>query len=68
MEGLAEPPAPEEGGRLYQNIMYFARTLRAAGLPIGPGAVLNALQAVQAAMGRLQSLAPDQPAEGTRNT
>src|ERR1700744_4058952 len=53
MEGTVEPPlpqegAPESGGRLYQNIMYFARALRAAGLPIGPGAVLNALQAVQA--------------------
>ena len=48
MEGLIEPPAPQSGGRLCQNIMYFARTLRAAGLPIGPGTVLNALQAVQA--------------------
>jgi uncharacterized protein len=49
MEGLAQPPkAPEEGGRLFQNIMYFARTLRAAGMPIGPGKVLDALQAVRA--------------------
>jgi hypothetical protein len=52
MEGLTEPPlpesGPESGGRLYQNIMYFARCLRAAGMPIGPGAVLNALQAVEA--------------------
>jgi uncharacterized protein with von Willebrand factor type A (vWA) domain len=49
MEGLAQPPnPPEEGGRLFQNIMYFARALRAAGLPIGPGKVLDALQAVQA--------------------
>lgn len=49
MEGLAQPPdAPEEGGRLSQNIMYFARALRAAGLPIGPGKVLDALQAVRA--------------------
>jgi hypothetical protein len=52
MEGLAEPPlpqsGPESGGRLYQNIMYFARCLRAAGMPIGPGTVLNALQAVEA--------------------
>ncbi|HLI19469.1 MAG TPA: VWA domain-containing protein [Stellaceae bacterium] len=46
MEGLGE--LPERGGRLYQNIMYFARCLRAAGMPIGPGAVLNALQAVEA--------------------
>ncbi|HWE72605.1 MAG TPA: VWA domain-containing protein [Stellaceae bacterium] len=51
MEGLGEPlpeSDPDAGGRLYQNIMYFARCLRAAGMPIGPGAVLNALQAVQA--------------------
>jgi uncharacterized protein with von Willebrand factor type A (vWA) domain len=49
MEGLAQPPSvPEEGGRLFQNIMYFARTLRAAGMPIGPGKVLDALQAVRA--------------------
>jgi uncharacterized protein with von Willebrand factor type A (vWA) domain len=49
MEGPAQPPAPpDEGGRLYQNIMYFARALRAAGLPIGPGKVLDALEAVRA--------------------
>ena len=49
MEGPAQPPAtPDEGGHLYQNIMYFARALRAAGLPIGPGKVLDALQAVRA--------------------
>lgn len=49
MEGLSAPPnPPEQGGRLYQNIMYFARALRAAGLPIGPGKVLDALSAVRA--------------------
>ena len=31
-----------------ENILYFARTLRAAGLPVGPGKVLEALKAVQA--------------------
>src|SRR5215218_2923701 len=36
-------------GRLAQNILYFARALRAAGVPVGPGAVLDALAAVQAA-------------------
>ena len=30
-------------GRLAENILYFARTLRAAGIPVGPGAVLDAL-------------------------
>ncbi|MEA2937578.1 MAG: uncharacterized protein QOC56_1082 [Alphaproteobacteria bacterium] len=36
-------------GRLAENILYFARALRAAGLPVGPGAVLDALAAVRAA-------------------
>ena len=36
-------------GRLAENIVYFARALRAAGIPVGPGAVLDALDAVQAA-------------------
>jgi len=35
-------------GRFVANIMYFARTLRAAGLPIGPGKVLAAVEAVRA--------------------
>ncbi|HET9904466.1 MAG TPA: VWA domain-containing protein [Xanthobacteraceae bacterium] len=37
------------GGRLAENILYFARALRAAGLPVGPGAVLDALAALRAA-------------------
>jgi uncharacterized protein with von Willebrand factor type A (vWA) domain len=48
MEGVAAPGAPPEGGRLLANIMYFGRTLRAAGLPIGPGKVLAAVEAVRA--------------------
>ncbi len=40
--------SPAGGGRLLANIMYFARTLRAAGLPIGPGKVLAAVEAVRA--------------------
>ena len=36
-------------GRLAENILYFARALRAAGIPLGPGAVLDALAAVRAA-------------------
>jgi len=39
---------PREG-RLAENILYFARALRAAGIPVGPGAVLDALAAVEAA-------------------
>src|SRR6202142_2033747 len=42
--------APSDStGRLAENIVYFARALRAAGIPLGPGAVLDALEAVKAA-------------------
>src|SRR3546814_20665446 len=40
-------PRPQ-GGRIAENILYFARTLRAAGLPVGPGRALEALNAVEA--------------------
>ncbi len=36
-------------GRLAENIVYFARALRKAGIPVGPGAVLDALAALQSA-------------------
>jgi uncharacterized protein with von Willebrand factor type A (vWA) domain len=36
------------GGRIAENIMHFARTLRAAGLPVGPGRVLRGIAAVEA--------------------
>jgi len=39
----------EKSGRLADNIVHFARALRAAGMPVGPGAVLDALAAVEAA-------------------
>ena len=35
-------------GRLADNITYFARALRKAGLKIGPGAVIDAVEAVEA--------------------
>ncbi|MGI3903224.1 MAG: vWA domain-containing protein [Janthinobacterium lividum] len=35
-------------GRLPENILYFARALRTAGLPVGPGAVLDAVAAATA--------------------
>ena len=38
----------ETPGRLAANLMHFARTLRAAGLPVGTGAILDALRAVEA--------------------
>ncbi len=34
--------------RLFENITYFARVLRGAGLPIGPGQVIEALAALKA--------------------
>ncbi|HEY6858702.1 MAG TPA: VWA domain-containing protein [Pseudolabrys sp.] len=36
-------------GRFAENILYFARALRAAGIPVGPGAVLDALEALSVA-------------------
>jgi len=39
----------EPQGKLAENILYFARALRAAGIPLGPGSVLDALEAVRAA-------------------
>src|SRR5450432_2932280 len=57
--GFAGPTSPAGGGgdsaggdtegRLAENILYFARALRAAGIPLGPGSVLDALAAVTAA-------------------
>lgn len=35
-------------GRLVDNLMLFARVLRAAGLPVGPGKVIDAAEAVRA--------------------
>ena len=38
-----QPPQDQPSeGRLFENIMHFARVLRGAGLPIGPGQVLDA--------------------------
>ncbi len=52
--GFAGSSSPASGGgdtagRLAENIVYFARALRAAGIPVGPGAVLDALQALKVA-------------------
>src|ERR1700728_2968602 len=40
---------PASGGVLAQNIIHFARALREAGVPLGPGAAVDALAAVEAA-------------------
>ncbi len=39
-------PTPT-AGRIPENIMHFARTLRAAGLPLGPGHTIRAIEAVR---------------------
>ena len=39
----------EAQGRLSENILYFARALRAAGIPVGSGSVLDALEALNVA-------------------
>jgi len=48
MVTLADLPVPENG-KLAHNITHFARALRAAGLPVGPGRVVDAIRAVEAA-------------------
>src|SRR4029450_13193667 len=51
MDALPESPASPERrhGMLANNIVHFARTLRTAGLRVGPGQVLRAVEAVEAA-------------------
>ncbi|SLN52138.1 VWA domain containing CoxE-like protein [Roseovarius litorisediminis] len=48
---MVEFPALDlpENPKLTHNITHFARALRAAGLPIGPGRVIDAIRAVEAA-------------------
>jgi len=51
MDALPEQtggPDPRKG-RLATNIVHFARTLRTAGLRVGPGQILRAVEAVEAA-------------------
>ncbi len=48
MVELPELSLPDDP-KLVQNITHFARALRKAGLPIGPGRVIDAVQAVAAA-------------------
>ncbi|HTQ34127.1 MAG TPA: VWA domain-containing protein [Stellaceae bacterium] len=44
---MAATTQAEQEGRLVANLMHFARTLRAAGLPVGPGKVIAAVEAVR---------------------
>ncbi len=44
-----EDDLPGAAGKLPENIMYFGRVLRAAGLPAGPGRVIDAVRAAETA-------------------
>ncbi|MBD3764023.1 MAG: VWA domain-containing protein [Rhodobacterales bacterium] len=48
MATYADLPLPDDG-QISRNIAHFARALRKAGLPIGPGRVIDAIRAVEAA-------------------
>src|SRR3990172_2225264 len=48
MARVAVPPL-QPSGKLAENVMHFARVLRAAGLPVGPDKVIDALKALQIA-------------------
>lgn len=47
-DGIIVPPPVLGNGRLADNILHFARVLRRAGLKPGPGAVIDAIAAVDA--------------------
>ncbi|PKA39025.1 VWA domain-containing protein [Rhizobium sullae] len=47
-DSIAVPPLPQGEGRFADNIVFFARTLRKAGLKIGPGSIVDAIEAVEA--------------------
>jgi hypothetical protein len=44
----SERPVASEGGLLAANVMHFGRALRAAGMPVGTGQILDALKALEA--------------------
>jgi uncharacterized protein with von Willebrand factor type A (vWA) domain len=46
---IPDIPEARGAGRLAENVMHFARVLRAAGLPIGPASVLDAVDALSIA-------------------
>src|ERR1700749_5329961 len=43
---MATEPVPPASGRIADNVVGFARALRAAGLPVGPGAVIDVMNAL----------------------
>ncbi len=46
---MSEARVDDGEGALAQNIVYFARALRDAGLPVGPGSAIDAVRAVEVA-------------------
>jgi uncharacterized protein with von Willebrand factor type A (vWA) domain len=46
-DGIIVAPSPPGDGRLSDNIVLFGRALRKAGLKIGPGAIADAIEAVE---------------------
>src|SRR4030088_711054 len=44
---MTTPPTTPASGLIADNVIGFARALRAAGIPVGPGAVIDALNALQ---------------------
>ena len=46
---LNSPDSAVEGQRLAENVMHFARVLRAAGLPVGPDRIIEAVRALEVA-------------------
>lgn len=44
-----QSPSANSDGTFAENIIHFARTLRKAGLPVGPGRVIEAIKAVECA-------------------
>ncbi len=44
---MAVPQPPDDDGRIAQNVMHFARLLRAAGLRVGTGHTLDAIAALE---------------------
>jgi uncharacterized protein with von Willebrand factor type A (vWA) domain len=49
MQGPQVHVPARASGKLAENVMHFARVLRSAGLPVGPGKVLDALAALEIA-------------------
>ncbi|MSP51404.1 MAG: VWA domain-containing protein [Alphaproteobacteria bacterium] len=47
-DAAAQPINADLSGRLADNVIHFGRVLRKAGMPVGPGKVIDAIRAVEA--------------------